>query len=123
MSKIETAKTFHTNDQEFWTDERCYISEVVNNNACPDVSLALGRVEPGVTTQLHAIGVEEIYTVKHGAGQIEIDGSCMDLGPGDSVCIAPDQAQRITNTGEADLLFYLLCRPRFEPQTYKNLEH
>ncbi len=123
MNKTQSAKIFHTNNQEFWTDERCYISELVNDNACPDVSLALGRVEPGVSTQLHTIGVEEIYTVKRGFGQIEIDGKCLDISPGDSVCIAPDQRQRITNTGKADLIFYLLCRPRFVPETYKNLEN
>lgn len=113
---------FHTNGQEFWTDERCFITELVNHEACPEVSLALGRVEAGVTTQLHALGVEEIYTVKDGTGLLEVDGETASLGAGDSIRIAAGQAQRITNTGTCDLVFYLTCRPRFTPQTYKNLE-
>jgi len=84
--------------------------------------LALGRVEAGVTTQLHVLGVEEIYTVKDGTGLLEVDGETASLGAGDSVRIAAGQAQRITNTGTCDLVFYLTCRPRFTPQTYKNLE-
>ncbi len=119
MSKLAP---FHTNGQEFWTDERCFITELVNHEDSPDVSLALGRVEVGVTTQLHALGVEEIYTVKDGTGLLEVDGETLSLGAGDSVRITAGQAQRITNTGKGDLVFYLTCRPRFMPQTYKNLE-
>jgi len=113
---------FHTNGQEFWTDERCFITELVNHEACPDLSLATGRVEAGVTTQLHALGVEEVYTIKAGTGRLEVDGETTQLGIGDSVRIGAGQAQRITNTGVCDLIFYLVCRPRFEPKTYKNLE-
>ncbi len=113
---------FHTNGQEFWTDERCFITELVNHAACPDISLALGRVEPGVTTQLHAIGVEEIYTIQIGTGLLEVDGATVALKAQDSVRIAMGQAQRITNTGDQDLTFFLTCRPRFTPDMYQNLE-
>lgn len=112
----------HTAPAEFWTDERCFITEVLNHADCPDMSLAIGRVEAGVTTQLHTLTVEETYCVQKGEGVIEIDGQRAALGPGDSVCISPGQAQRITNTGAADLVFALVCRPRFVPETYKNLE-
>ncbi|PHS26953.1 MAG: cupin [Robiginitomaculum sp.] len=113
---------FHTDGQEFWTDERCFITELVNHDACPELSLATGRVEAGVTTQLHALGVEEVYTIKEGAGRLEVDGGAIQVGIGDSVRIAAGLAQRITNTGDGDLIFYLVCRPRFEPKTYINLE-
>ena len=119
MSKLAP---FHTNGQEFWTDERCFITELVNHADSPDVSLALGRVKVGVTTQLHALGVAEIYTIKDGTGLLEVDGETVNLGAGDSVRIPAGQAQRISNTGKGDLVFYLTCRPRFTPQTYKNLE-
>ncbi len=113
---------FHTDGQEFWTDERCFITELVNHVRCPEFSLALGRVKPGVITQLHTLKVQETYTIKSGVGVLERDGKLMDLKGGDSVCIAPGQAQRITNTGDQDLLFYLVCHPRFVPGSYKNLE-
>jgi len=120
MSKLAP---FHTNGQEFWTDERWFITELVNHDASPEVSLALGRVKAGVTTQLHALGVEEIYTIKEGEGLLEVDGDRVSLGKGDSVRIHAGQAQRITNTGDNDLIFYLTCQPRFTSNTYKNLEN
>ena len=40
---------------EFWTEERCFITELHNCDASPEASLAVARVEPGVTTQLHAL--------------------------------------------------------------------
>ena len=31
-------------------------------------------------------------------------------------------AQRITNTGESDLIFLCVCMPRFTPDSYESLE-
>lgn len=108
---------------EFWTEERCYIKELLNDAASPDASLALARVEPGVTTQLHKlVGVSERYIVRKGMGVVEIDGVTQALGVGDQAVIPADAAQRITNTGNTDLEFYCLCVPRFRPGSYVSLE-
>lgn len=109
--------------KEFWTEERCYITELLNDRASPDASLAVARVEPGVTTQLHKlVGVSERYIVRKGKGIIEVDGIAHPLGAGDQAVIPADTAQRITNTGETDLEFYCLCVPRFRPGSYVSLE-
>ena len=34
---------------EFWTEERCYITELINDPKMPAFSLAIARVEPAVT--------------------------------------------------------------------------
>ena len=47
---------------EFATDERCLITELLNDPACPEVSLALARVAPGVTTRLHALAASPSAT-------------------------------------------------------------
>jgi mannose-6-phosphate isomerase-like protein (cupin superfamily) len=108
---------------EFWTEERCHITEMHNSPASPDASLALARVEPGVVTQLHRLkGVTERYIVRKGAGMLEVDGIEQALGVGDQAVIAAGAAQRITNTGPGDLEFYCLCTPRFVPESYVNLE-
>lgn len=108
---------------EFWTGERCFIRELLNDAASPETSLAIARVEPGVTTQLHRLdGVRECYIVAKGEGLVEIDGATQELMAGDSVVIEPGVAQRITNTGGGDLEFYCLCTPRFRPEAYINLE-
>ncbi len=42
--------------------------------------------------------------------------------PGDSVTIPVGTAQRIANVGTGDLVFLVLCTPRFVPECYRNLE-
>lgn len=112
------------NDQgEFWTDERCYITELHNCDASPEASLAVARVEVGVTTQLHSLtGVIERYVLRQGEGILEVDGVKQKLGVGDQAVIPAGAAQRIENTGSVDLEFYCLCTPRFFPDSYVNLE-
>ena len=59
---------------EFWTPERCFIQEILNDPSHPNNSLAIARVPPGVTTQLHRLhGTEETYIIKRGVGVLEID--------------------------------------------------
>lgn len=108
---------------EFWTDERCYITELHNCDESPEASLAVARVAPGVMTQLHSLtGVIERYIVRKGEGIVEVDGVKQALRPGDQAVIPAGAAQRIENTGAGDLEFYCLCTPRFRPQSYVNLE-
>ena len=106
-----------------WTSERCYITELFNDERKPEMSLALSRVEEGVRTQLHALrDVEEVYIVRLGSGIVEIGGREAPVSAGDSVVIPPSVSQRIENTGKGDLEFYCLCRPRFQQDCYVNLE-
>jgi mannose-6-phosphate isomerase-like protein (cupin superfamily) len=108
---------------EFWIEERCYITELLGASASPEASLAVARVEPGVTTQLHSLtGVAERYIVRKGSGIVEIDGVRTELGEGDQAIIPAGVAQRITNSGGCDLEFYCLCLPAFTPECYVNRE-
>ncbi|MER2509271.1 MAG: cupin domain-containing protein [Amaricoccus sp.] len=107
---------------EFPTEERCFITELMNDPACPEVSLALARVAPGVTTRLHhLLGTVERYVIQRGAGLVEIDGLSAFVAAGDRVLIPAGAAQRITNTGENDLVFQCVCAPRFRPENYVDL--
>jgi mannose-6-phosphate isomerase-like protein (cupin superfamily) len=113
----------HPGSGEFYTAERCHIVELLNSSESPDASLAVARVEPGVTTQLHHLaGVAERYIVRRGEGRVEIGGVAQQLQTGDAVVIPAGASQRITNTGVTDLEFYCLCTPRFRPESYVNLE-
>lgn len=108
---------------EFWTDERCYITELCNTGDAPEGSLAIARVESGVTTQLHCLtGLTETYIVIEGSGRMEVDGNQFDIAEGDQVVIPSGISQRVTALGESDLRFYCLCTPRFFPESYVNLE-
>lgn len=106
--------------EEQWTDERCYIREILNSPRVPDVSLAQARVEPGVTTEWHRVAVTEWYLIRAGEGLMEVGNSPpFRVEPGDAVEIPVGMPQRITNTGPDDLRFDCLCTPRFRPELYE----
>lgn len=109
---------------EFETGERCHILESWNVPEDRDVSIARARVRPGVRTRLHALeGTVERYLVVSGRGRVEIGGlPPEEVGPGDVVVIPPDTPQRIENLGDADLVFYCVCSPAFDPDHYRELE-
>ncbi len=110
-------------NEEFWTSERCFIRELINIESIPDFSLADSRIEPGVVTELHSLSVREWYYITHGTGLMEVGGSPqIEVGPGDTIEIPAGISQRITNTGDIDLLLQCVCVPRFTPDCYKSLE-
>lgn len=112
------------NKEELWTSERCYIRELINSESIPDFSLADSRVEPGVVTELHSLSVREWYYITQGSGLMEVGGGPqIEVGPGDTVVIPAGVSQRITNTGEDDLLLQCVCLPRFTPDCYESLEN
>lgn len=108
---------------EFATSERCFITEYLNRASLRCVSLARARVEPGVTTALHSVTVDEWYLIQAGEGLMTLGSSePFPVGPGDSVHIPPGTAQKIANEGKGDLLFFCVCVPRFTPGCYRSLE-
>lgn len=109
--------------EEIWTTERCYISELLNHEQSPEVSIARTRVEPGVTTQLHSLSVAEWYVIETGTGCMTVgDASPRKIAAGDVVAIPRHVPQRIRNDGENDLVFLCICTPRFLLESYTSLE-
>ena len=110
--------------KEFATDERCFISEIANVPEDIEVSIARARVEPGTTTAWHKLNdITERYLIIEGTGRVEIEGlEQTEVSAGDVVCIPPEAAQRITNTGATDLVFYCICSPPFRQDKYRSLE-
>lgn len=108
---------------EILTRERCYITECLNDERVPQVSLARCRVPPGVTTERHSLSVAEWYVIDSGRGRMTVgDDEPFDVGPGDSVAIPAHAAQCIENSGAEDLIFQCICVPRFKPGCYSPLE-
>ena len=109
---------------EFWTDERCFITECLNSEEIDEFSLAIARVRPAVTTQLHCLrDTKEIYIIRKGTGLVLVGQQEFEISVGDSVIIPANTPQRITNLSNSeDLEFYCHCSPRFVPEAYENLE-
>ena len=108
---------------EFETAERCSILEVSNDPDDPEVSIARARVAPGITTEWHKLkGTAERYLIISGKGRVEVgELDPTDVHAGDVVRIPSDTRQRISNTGDVDLIFYAICSPRFRPECYAAL--
>ncbi|MEM7079133.1 MAG: cupin domain-containing protein [Pseudomonadota bacterium] len=111
------------NRSEFYTEERCYITEISNHADDPHVSIARCRVTAGTTTQLHYLTVSERYLIESGSGIVELDGQVGDhVRPGDCVKIPAGCSQRIANPGTNDLIFLCVCSPRFTSDCYQDIE-
>ncbi len=109
--------------KEIRTRERCFILELMNDPANPEVSVARCRVEPKVTTELHRLSVREWYLVSQGSGLMEIGlGKPYRIGPGDTITIPAGTPQRVTNIGDEDLVIQCVCIPRFTEDSYEPLE-
>lgn len=110
--------------KEYFLAEGCFIVELSNSAEDPDLSIARARVEPGKTTRWHSLaGIAERYVILEGHGLVEVDDvPAKTVSPGDVVLIPPQARQRITNTGEGDLLFLALCTPPFRHEAYQDLE-
>lgn len=107
---------------EFFSEEGCYIVEMLNDGRSPDLSMARARVAPGNTTAWHRLeGIAERYVITQGKGVVEIGDLKTEVRSGDAVLIPPGVAQRIQNTGDTDLLFYCLCTPRFRAEAYRRI--
>jgi len=119
----ETIKQQNLKD-EFYTPEKCYITELSNTQDDPDVSIARARVEPGVTTRWHRLkGISERYFIISGRGLAEIgEQLSQEVTAGDIVLIPPMCRQRITNTGMEDLIFLAICTPRFSRDAYEDID-
>ena len=109
---------------EYYFEEGCFILELSNSAADPEVSITRARVKPGVTTRLHRLeGVTERYVILAGSANVQINGlPPQPVSVGDVVIIPPLNPQRITNTGTEDLVFLAICSPRFTEHVYEDID-
>ncbi|MDX1407544.1 MAG: cupin domain-containing protein [Saprospiraceae bacterium] len=107
---------------EFFTEERCHILEILNDPDVQSMSLARARIEPGVRTANHTLECEELYYILEGEGLMYLDGKPAGaVQAGDSVLIRNGVAQCIENTGTGDLKILCYCSPQFDPGGYHAL--
>ena len=108
---------------EYFFIEGCHILEWYNSEADQALSYVRARVEPGKTTRWHKLAnTVERYTILSGEGRVEVGDEVRLVTPNDSVYIPASTRQRITNTGQQDLVFIAACTPRFQPKNYTHCD-
>ncbi len=109
---------------EYYFEEGCFILELSNTAQDPQLSIARARLKTGKSTRLHRLSnLIERYVILSGQGSVEVaELPAQTVNVGNVVIIPPHCAQKITNTGEDDLVFLALCTPRFEKQFYEDIE-
>lgn len=110
-------------NKEYYSDEGCFITEIMNQPLIRHISLAQARLEVGGRTEPHSLkGTEEIYYIVQGMGIAYVDGYQFTMQKGDCLRINANQEQRIENTGTIDLIFLCICLPRFEQDNYISIK-
>jgi mannose-6-phosphate isomerase-like protein (cupin superfamily) len=77
-------------------------------------SLAEATVPPGGETVEHFHRTtEEIYFFTHGAGRMRLGDEEREVGPGDTVVIAPGVRHKLWSTGSEPLRLLCCCSPPY----------
>ena len=107
---------------EYYFEEGCYIWELSNSDMDPDLSIARARVLAGTSTKLHKLfNTIERYVILAGQANVFLGAdapTAIAVKQGDVIIIPANCPQAITNTGNSDLLFMVLCTPRFVAKNY-----
>jgi mannose-6-phosphate isomerase-like protein (cupin superfamily) len=112
-----------TRPSEYYFKEGCFIEEWHNNSFDKDCSVARVRVEALKTTKLHALkNTTERYVILSGNALVYVAQKSWEVSVGDVVVIHADEAQKISNLGNDDLLFLAICTPRFEVENYYEVQ-
>ena len=113
-------KTSRADIAPYVTKDGSLIRELMHPDVHPPekgggrLSLAEARVEPGAVTMEHVHDrSEEIYHFTSGQGSMSLAGREFPVGPGDTVRIAPGQAHKVRNHGDAILVFLCCCAPPY----------
>ncbi|GAB3998669.1 hypothetical protein GCM10029992_25100 [Glycomyces albus] len=70
------------------------------------VGAGWGRVAPGVSSTSHQHDETEFFVIVAGEGELRVDGRTHPARPGTVVLFEPFESHVITNTGQADLVFF-----------------
>ncbi len=107
-------------NSEYYFDEGCYIWELANSDTEKNLSIARARVLPNTSTKQHKLAnTTERYVILEGTGDVILNHQeTTHVSKGDVVIIPPNCPQAIINTGADDLVFMVLCTPRFIIENY-----
>ena len=109
---------------EYFFEEGCYILELSNSDKDSNLSIARARLAPNTQTKLHKLNKTiERYIILQGQGEVMLGNSdtthlVQNIKPNDVVIVPESSPQAIRNIGDSDLIFLVICTPRFKVENY-----
>ncbi|MBK6910218.1 MAG: cupin domain-containing protein [bacterium] len=104
---------------EFVAGDHTILREILHPDKQPlalGYSLAHATLAVGKTSLLHRLATSEVYFILSGRGKMELAGQEREVGPGDTVYIAPSLTQRITSLGPVPLEFLCIVDPAWQAE-------
>lgn len=87
------------------------------NSSIRKQSLGASNLPVGCATLVHFHpGMEEIYYILEGSGQMQVGEEIADVAVGDAIAIPPGSKHQLTNTGDCEMRFLFCCAPAFEQE-------
>jgi len=108
--------THYADINEFITKDGSQIRELMHplHHAVNHQSFAEAIVPADTETQLHKHHLsEEIYYITQGEGLMILGDKELSVCAGDTICIHPNTAHNIKNTGTVDLKIICCCSPAY----------
>jgi mannose-6-phosphate isomerase-like protein (cupin superfamily) len=89
-----------------------------------EVTYSLGHatVKPHQTTLNHKLATSEVYYILQGQATMHLDNETKQVRAGQAIYIPPGSEQKITNSGNEDLLFLCIVEPAWRPEDEQILE-
>jgi len=110
-------------EQEYYFHEGCHILELCNQADHQDLSIARATLEPQQETQLHRLkATVERYVILSGNGLATIGNDTYEVKANDVLIIEENMPQKIFNSGSEDLIFLVICSPRFLESNYEAVD-
>jgi mannose-6-phosphate isomerase-like protein (cupin superfamily) len=109
-------KTRYSDISAFTTKDGSQIRELMHpaQHRNRNQSLAEATIAPGQTTALHRhLASEELYHIASGDGRMRLGSEEFNVRSGDTICVPPGTAHRITNTGTQPLRILCCCSPPY----------
>lgn len=109
-------KTAYAAVTPFITKDGSQIRELMHpaQHGNGNLSFAEAIVAPGVTTFLHRHRTsEEIYHITQGTGRMRLGEQQFEVGPGDTLCIAPGTPHCISCTSAQPVKILCACTPAY----------
>jgi len=111
VRSLQDVPAYHPANHTGTTNRRLISPETVGAR---QIEVLHGTIEPGEGASRHAHpGIEQVCYVLDGEAEVEINGECARIGPGDCCFFPADTMHRLVDTGDRPLKVLVIYTPPY----------